>query len=709
MSDDPQPKESLEKASAQEAADQSSPEEKSTSQAVKIQENQSGDSTTAVFNGEIEIHLNRGIPHLDKGPVKAYVAQPVKHKGAPPYFAMICARTLSPRMRRGGTYASILSPGLPKLVASGPIYLPISDTWSYCLIYENTLGKPLMGAKDAGLGMRPEHLMKTVIHPLYLTMLDLRDADIIHGEIHPSNLFDGGSENFEKVMLGECLSGPVGFNCPAVYLPVERAMADPIGRGRGTFANDLYALGVTLITLMRHKNPLAGLSQDEIIKEKMEKGSYAALTGHERFTGAILELLRGLLFDDEAQRWTLEDFGAWLDGQRLSPKQSSKKKQAARPLIFNDKKYFRRELLARDLFRKQAEAVQLIDNGHLEHWITRSLQDNNVFELYEQALETAQEQGRGAGYWDRLLSRVSISLDPKAPLRYKNLQVHADGVGKKLTETVVNGGDLQPFAEIIQQQLVFFWLSAAQDTNIDIGLVSSNFDNCRAFLRQKNMGYGIERCLYVLNPEAPCLSPKLSRYYVRNPEDLMHALEDMADRSDRPHLFIDRHIAAFLSVKDRNVIDGYWQELNAEDEYLKVMGNIKVVATIQKRARMGGFPKLSAWAVEMLAPVYSRYHDRDLRNRLRQKAAEVQAKGDLTRIAGIFDNEQTVLKDFDNFKKAMAEYDSLRNEYDDLIVRLEKPEIFGKKTGREVAAIVSCILASLIILGVAFMSFTGGG
>jgi hypothetical protein len=157
----------------------------------------------------------------------------------------------------------------------------------------------------------------------------------------------------EKVILGDLIATPPSFAQPALFEPIERAQCAPLGRGLGTFEDDLYSLGVTLTVLLRTRDPMEGLSDEGIIREKVEQGSYAALTGRERFTGAILELLRGLLYDDRAQRWTLDDVVSWLDGQRLSPKQSSKKLKAARQIQFHGERYNRPSLLAADLEKKR--------------------------------------------------------------------------------------------------------------------------------------------------------------------------------------------------------------------------------------------------------------------------------------------------------------------------------------------------------------------
>lgn len=666
-------------------------------------------SGIATLGDGIEILVDKRLPHLDRGPSLAYAAR-AKNESTDSFFALVCENHLVPRSIMAPKFAAIMSPGLVRLAGSGVVYWPPAQGQRYVFVYENTLGKPLMKSLGkTGLGWKHENVMKGFIKPMINVLLDMRDADMVHGAINPMNIYEGGSdEGIDRVILGECLSTPPSYLQPAVFLPVERAQADPIARGPGTMEDDIYAFGVTLTMVLRSRDPLAGMNDEEIIRQKIELGSYAALTGKDRYTGAILELLRGLLYDDRVQRWTLDEIEAWQEGQRLSPKQSSKKSKAARPIHFNEERYHRPVLLAMDMDLNQSEAVQIIDGGILEQWISRSLEDNLTKGRYEQAIETAQEGGRGPGYWDRLLSRVSIALDPEAPLRFKGLKMHPEGIPYALAETYMLKRDLMPFIEIINQQLVMFWIAAQQEVKVDVGNLISKFDSCRAFLRQNTMGYGIERCLYFLNPECQCISERLQGYYVRNPEDLMFAFEDMSDQPKRPDLFIDRHIAAFLSVKDRRMIDPFLQELNGEEYYKKVLANVKILATIQKRSQMQPFPGIAAWIASSLEPVYERFHDRELRTVLRERIEKLKVTGDLVKMITLLDDNELRQRDFLGFKKAMEEYRALTKENEELKRKMEKPETFGRDTGQEVAAIVSGILAAVVILTFAFMHFSGG-
>jgi hypothetical protein len=577
------------------------------------------------------------------------------------------------------------------------------------LIYENTLGNPLMKPGDAGLGWKPDHAMNVIIRPTVNVLLDLRDRDVFHGNIRPANMFDGGAKVLERIILGDCLAVPPSYTQSAVFEPVERAMADPIARGRGGYEDDLYAFGVSLAVILRHRDPLEGMTDEEIIKTKMEIGSYAALTGNERFTGAILELLRGLLYDERDQRWTLEEIMSWLDGQRLSPKQSARKIKAARHLTFAGEKYFRPQLLAMDLNKAQAEAVQLIENDTLGQWVERSLEDKQATQRLAVAIDAARESGRGPGYWDRLLARVSIALDVTAPLRFRGMNLNPDGISYAMAEAAARKKDMQPYLDIINQQLVMFWVTNQTDNNVDIGALLGKYDACRSFLRQPSIGYGVERCLYTLCPEAPCISETLKGYYVRSPEDFVYVLEDISTKPNRPHLFIDRHVAAFLSVKDRKVIDPFLVELNAPDFYRRVMGNLMVVATIQKRSRLDDLPGLGAWAMDILKPIYERYHDRELREKIREKITKLAATGDLNRMAAVLDDQMVRQQDMLGFKAAMREHSELRKELTQLEADLEHPNTYGREAGHQYAAIASAIIAGIVILAVAFIYLTHAG
>ena len=84
--------------------------------------------------------------------------------------------------------------------------------------------------------------------------------------------------------------------------------------------------------LLRGGEPIAGLSDDEIIARKISDGSYATLVGQESVSLRFMEPLRGLLCDDPRERWTFADLEMWVGGRQLSPKQPMVPGKAARAI-----------------------------------------------------------------------------------------------------------------------------------------------------------------------------------------------------------------------------------------------------------------------------------------------------------------------------------------------------------------------------------------
>lgn len=152
-------------------------------------------STEAVFNDSIYIDATKRLKHLDKGPVQAYVARgsgKVSHN----LFALLCEDHLTPRSLVSAKYSSIINLAMAKLVASGPVYWPPERRERYVFIYENNLGKSIMpNDLSGGLGWKVDVAMESIIRPMIGVLMDLRDKSIIHGDIRPSNIFNGGSKN----------------------------------------------------------------------------------------------------------------------------------------------------------------------------------------------------------------------------------------------------------------------------------------------------------------------------------------------------------------------------------------------------------------------------------------------------------------------------------------------------------------------------------
>lgn len=656
------------------------------------------------FAGIIQINSGVHLGHMDNGPLKAYLATSEKKREAGNMVALICEPHIVPRHRKIAAYEAIINPAQATLVKHGVVYWPPAKREVYVFIYLDNFGKPLIPAQaQQAVHIKEEIVREKIIKPMMNVLLDYRDKDFVHGSIRPSNIFDGGSATYERIIFGDCLSGPTSFAQPAAYETIERGMTDPIARGIGTQSDDIYSMGATIAALVRSQDPVFGLGAEEVVKLKMQNGSFGALTGRDRFAGTILDFLRGTLHDDAEQRWGIEEVMAWLDGRRLNPKKTGKKYKANRPLFFNGEQYFFTADLAMDLDKNLAEARRIVEEGEMENWLTRSFETNKTPQRFLEAIEQTREFGQGKGLEERLVSNLSCAMDIDAPMRYLGRRMMGEGVGSALAEAFSLRRGLEVFHDIFTLNIAMNWTRNQERSTLDVSGLMARFDSCRSFMRQDKSGFGLERCLYHINLEARCMSDKFDAYYVSSPEALVMAYEDLCSKKKSPANFLDRHIVAFLMARDPKMIEPFLAEVRSEEYHRAIMGQLKSLASIQRLSQLGPLPNIAAAFNEMFPALYKRFHDQDMKEKIKKTVDRFVLAGDLGKIAEIFDNQDVIQKDFKAFKLAMREYRDLTQELQRIESRLMDSSSFGRETGREAAAVVSSIIAGIIILCVAFI------
>lgn len=686
-----------------ESIDNDKPEKDNNTPSDKIM---SGDNDI-VLNNDFRIRVEEPLPHLDKGSVKAYRAMGVSRHAAN-LFALVCDKSMTPRFLAKAKYAAISNPNLCKLVQSGKVFWPSHQQERYCFIYEDTIGHPYIGQdnKNPALGQDPDVILSNIVAPMVSILRDFRNKEIPHGEIWPGNMFDGGSKLGQKIYLGECLSLPASSNLPSLYEPIERALADPIGRGPGEVLDDIYSFGASLAVMLRSQDPMEGMAHNQIIEYKIEKGSYASLLGKDRLSGAALELLRGLLYDDPAQRWTIEDIEAWQDGRRLSPKQSPKRVKATRPIMFMNKKYTRPEVLAKDLYLDPDESAKLIDNNEMDQWVDRAIEDKLIKNRLEQAIQDISGYERGGSFNNRATVAVAHALYADCAVQYKDIRFQPQGFGKYLTHAYVQNKDIDPYIDVMKYNFITPILRESR--SLERGVLLSMFDSARKSIKQKSLSAGFERCLYIIDPEVPCLSPLLDRYYVQTTTDMMNAFEGICEKSSRATILFDRHVVSFLSVKDRQNIDPYFIDLSSSDPRKKVLAQLKVLATIQKRLDLGAYPAIARWVLKNFTPVFDRFHDSEKSASFKAKAERLVKDGDLKGFAALFDGNKLYEHDIESFFLAKKHYQKLVDEQNLIEKELKRGTKYGQNTGRQIASVVSMVVSFLIIIFAVYKTFLGG-
>jgi serine/threonine protein kinase len=577
-------------------------------------------------------------------------------------------------------------------------------TERYVLIFKRPEGHPMMQfTTQRREPLSEETVRRGIIRPLFHTLQKMNHLGLFHGNIRPTNLFMTSHDN-AQVTLGESASSIPGILQPILYESIERGMTDIESKGIGANSDDIYSFGATIAVLMRGFNPAEGKSDRIIIEEKIMRGSYSLLTDGLRLSPGLSEFLRATLNDDPRQRWDIEQLAAWVDGNRTTPKQSSLGLKAQRHLEFNGKKYIRPRMLARDIHENPTEAVTLIESGNLAKWVERAIGDNAMVSQLNAALGRASMAGRTTGFEDRLLCYISMALDSTAPIRYKNLKIMPAGIGHALLMAMLRNENVQILGEIIRDKYAWTWLHHKENYSDKVPELLPLLDHASKMIARRGIDYGIERCLYELCPDAPCMSDMFDKHYVADCEGLLNAL-DKVSKSYSENKPLDRHIASFITVRDNRDNSGLMTIVDTGDVMKRSLALLTLYQLMQRRFNMNKLPGLAQWLAKEAEVVVQRFRSISLKTEILKQLPKEVATGNLTRLLGLVDNPAQVRRDESDYHRAMQQYYIYGHERDNIRKELTTNPYYGFRTGRQIALFVSMIMTALIIAATLIVHF----
>lgn len=514
---------------------------------------------------------------------------------------------------------------------------------------------------DAASAARPwaeAELLECVLRPAAHTLERLHLRRVTHRAIRLDNLFRAGPR--EAVVLGHAWAAPPASLQPALYEPPYSAMCLPAGRGDGSIADDVYALGVVLLILALGRMPLAGLDDAAIIQRKLELGSFAALAGDERLPPAIADLVRGMLAEDPEHRPApalLTDPAA-ARARRVAARPP---RRGQRPLVVGQQTAWNARTLAYGLACDPEQGARLLRNGSVDAWLRRGLGEPMLAAHLE---ETVHIRGSDGAAEDQrsdsmLVMRAVAALDPLAPLCWRNIALWPDGLGPALADltTAPQSPGGTDRAEVLQQIIAtdaFTSWAMARAKRCDPTALRSDANQYRNLLRLGGWNGGLARLRYVLNPLMPCCSRLLQGKFVARLADLLPALESAAAVPElRKEAPIDYEIAAFLAARSDHRIDGELTSLtDTSRPEQAALVQLRLLAMLQLRLHGRKLPGLAAWLAEQAKPALALWRNRQRRERIEQALSELSGAGQLTALLGVLEDPQALATDAREFQQA---------------------------------------------------------
>ena len=468
---------------------------------------------------------------------------------------------------------------------------PVGDAcYAICLAPP---GASVLGDHNPG---RNTELLECVLRPAAHMLEHLQARGMTHRGIRPDNVFQGAPG--QPVVFGPCWAAPPAMAQPALFEPPYSAMCLPAGRGDGSIADDVYALGVLLLCLALGRAPLAELDDAAILRRKLELGTYAALAGDQRLPPIIGDLVRGMLAEDPEHRptATLLLDPASARGRRVAARPP---RRAQRPIIIAGSEVWDARSLAYALACEPDHGLNAVRGNAVEQWLRRGLADAQLATRVEElvrhrSLDSMPDDGDGEA---ELVMRVITVLDPLAPLCWRGVALWPDGIGTALA--AAQGSDPDTVArieEVIIREETSNWAALRAD-RCDLAVLRVEARQQHSWLQQRAQGAGVPRLDLSAEPDDALCQPAAGRAMGGAPSGTVAgAGGDSGTVDHRQTEPVDAHVAAFISARLERRMDN---ELSAQtgggDAGAACMAQLRVLAQLQSRLHPRPLPALAAW------------------------------------------------------------------------------------------------------------------
>jgi len=646
-----------------------------------------GTGGEVVLNGQYQIFTNEPVASLAGRAVQAFRAID-KRFPTDSFVALVSSGETMPRLETMSALRGLSKPGMLALVAFGPV------NWADGKQRLAAIHTAPQGGRFAlTTPLKPTQIVEGLLRPMAAALHEIHARGATHRSIRPENLFmrEAGAT---ILTVGPCVMTPPGFDQPEIYEPVTSAMADPAARGNGSVKDDMFALGMTALALLLGRRPGSEHDRDTLMIRRLELGSLEAVVERRAVPPEIIDVLHGLTADDESERWTVNALQKWLTGGRPEQPRSYDTAHALTPFEIAGKPVRNARSLAYMLGRQWVEGVRHLRGEALVRWLRDYAPERTAAPMLDSALTERELDAEGEDADALMVTRATMALDPEGPIRFRSAAVHPQGLGPYVYEAMNDPEKRKVASGILRyglpQRVLDRRMSERRASARKVTRQAINFERLRRWAQSSEPWEGLERCLYDLNLNAPCLSPLTGGRWVAGVEDLINALDAFALTGSKSEPTMDTHLAAFIGARFEAAGDALLTLMKPKDaDNDATLGAIRLFAELQQS--YGGKPLrgIALWCGTLARRVANEIHHRPTRQRLNAAIDQAVPQGSVASILKIVDVIGLKQRDERGFAAAKSEHMQLTRDIQAVERSAETRRAYARQRGRDNAALLS--------------------
>ena len=603
-------------------------------------------------------------------------------------FALICSSETSPRLSNIPYLKSIENSHILKLVEHGVAVCPPHNIQVMALIYQVPNGPRITNFDNVPDLRKSPEKFKQIFFSLISALECLKSYNLTHRAIRLDNMYFK-DETCSEIVLGDCLASFPGFHQPPAYETIESLMSDKEGRGDGNSSQDLYAIGVAVLSMLYRKELLQGLSIPEVLRLKLKKNSYSVLSAEDKMPNPYVSLFKGLLQDNIEDRWGFSQIYNFLEGKPNSFNISGSSEAPKKSITIGGEKYYTPAGAAIALQNNPQEAMDLINNGKLLEWVRSGIEDEKLYTK----LEKFFKQGLSGILPQIVICKTCILLNPHAPIRYDNVAAFPDGMAKAIFYALKKRGNLKAYIDIFSNDLIKTWYLEQTNTRSP-----GNAAEFKIYINRQDYGYGIERIMYDIDADLPCSSPLFGDEFVISVPQILKSLDNTYAEKVVTTPPFDKNIIAYLRCKLGKKIDSILTEINSSKTTTQISGILHLYSYIQRKLGPTKLPNLGQWLINYAIPLVKSYHNIKYQKYLEHEIVRFAKEGSLIEIYNTLESDEAHNNDLRQYVQAVKDTNSLISLKTRLLNDTGKIEEETRETALRIGSIIAVLVMTFSLI-----------